>query len=219
MPSPIGILGGTFDPIHNGHLHLATTVLEQLKLSELRFIPLNIPAHRHTPLATTQQRLAMLQLATADHAKLKVDDCEIQRGGISYTIDTLRSLRHQLPQTPLCLILGIDSLNSLNHWKQWRSLLHYSHIVIVNRPHHDQPVENQQLKQFLHRFTVSSAEQLHQQIAGYIIKFAQLMLDVSSTQIRKDLLANKKKDILLSTKVLEFADTHHLYKGTCTLPN
>lgn len=214
MPQPIGILGGTFDPVHNGHLHLATMLLKQLALTEVRFIPLNNPAHRTQPVAAAQQRLEMLQIATADHIQFKVDDCEIQQGGISYSIDTLKLIRQQLTQTPLCMILGMDSFNTLHHWKKWQSLLHYAHIVIVDRPNYNHHMDNQQLSQFMQKFITYSIENLHQKIAGYMMKLNTYMLDISSTQIRNDLKANKKIGSLLNAKVLNFIEINHLYKQT-----
>lgn len=212
MPRPIGILGGTFDPVHKGHLHLATTLLEQLELAELRLIPLNQSAHKTPPLASTQQRLKMLQIATADHAKIKVDDCEIQRGGTSYTIDTLELLRQELPQTPLCLIMGTDNFNNLHHWRQWQSLLDHSHIVIVARPNHEQQIDNQKLQQLMEYASICETAQLHQYPKGHILESTAPMLNISATQIRNDLCNGMKVGSLLADKVLDFINNNHLYR-------
>ena len=131
MTQPVGILGGTFDPVHNGHLHLATTFLETLNMAELCFVPLNTPPHRTPPLASAEQRLEMLELAVENQAGLKIDDCEIRRGGISYSIDTLKHLRKILNETPICLLMGIENFNTLNHWHQWQSLLDYAKILFT----------------------------------------------------------------------------------------
>jgi len=221
MTQPIGILGGSFDPVHNGHLHLATTFLKELDLAELRFVPLNNPAHRTAPLASSEQRLEMLKLAVENHALLKVDDCELQRDEVSYTVDTLKLVRNNIGDTPLCMLIGIDNFRTLNSWHQWRSLLDYTHIVIANRPgnndqrNHDK-MDNE-MQEFMNNSITTSAEDLHQQPAGCIIKLGIPMLDISSTQIRNDFQSdsksNMKSESLLPDKVLDFIQTHLLYKN------
>jgi len=212
MTQPVGILGGTFDPVHNGHLHLATTFLETLNMAELRFVPLNTPPHRTLPLASAEQRLEMLELAVENQAGLKVDDCEIRRGGISYSIDTLKHLRKILNETPVCLLMGIENFNTLNHWHQWQSLLDYAHIVIANRPGNDNKLTDEEIKNFMDVSITQSVEILHQQPAGLIMQLDVPMLDISSTQIRKNFQTNLNSDSLLPNKVLDFVQTHHLYK-------
>ena len=212
MTQPVGILGGTFDPVHNGHLHLATTFLETLNMAELRFVPLNTPPHRTLPLASAEQRLEMLELAVENQAGLKVDDCEIRRGGISYSIDTLKHLRKILNETPICLLMGIENFNTLNHWHQWQSLLDYAHIVIANRPGSDTKLTDEEMNNFMDESITHSVELLHQQPAGLIMQMGVPMLDISSTQIRNNFQTNLKSDSLLPNKVLDFIQTHHLYK-------
>lgn len=211
MTLPIGILGGTFDPVHNGHLQLAIMVLEKLKLAEVQFTPLNIPAHRPPPVATAEQRLKMLNIATADHMQLKVNDCEIRRGGVSYTIDTLRLLREQYSGSALCMIIGADSFRTLKQWHQWQYFLDYVHIVMTNRPGDNGVLNDEAMKDFISRYIIDSTEQLHQQRAGRIMKLGIPVLDISSTQIRTTLRRNKKMESLLSAEVLTFIQTHKLY--------
>jgi len=217
MTQPIGILGGTFDPVHNGHLHLATTFLKELDLAELRFIPLNNPAHRPAPVASSEQRLEMLKLAVENQARLKVDDCELRRGGISYTIDTLKDLRGKFAESSLCLLMGIENFKTLNHWHQWQSLFGYAHIVIANRPGDDNNINNEEIKNFMDTFITTAVDDLHQQAAGCIIKLDIPMLDISSTQIRNDFQSSPKSKLksesLLPDKVLDFIQTHHLYNN------
>jgi len=217
MTQPIGILGGTFDPVHNGHLHLATTFLKELDLAELRFIPLSNPAHRPAPLASSEQRLEMLKLAVENQARLKVDDCELRRDGVSYTIDTLKNLRTKISQSPLCLLMGIENFKTLNTWHQWQSLLGYAHIVIANRPGSDDNIDNEEIMNFMNIFMTTAIDDLHQQAAGCILKLDIPMLDISSTQIRNDFRSgpksNSKSESLLPDKVLDFIQTHNLYKN------
>lgn len=212
MTQPVGILGGTFDPVHNGHLHLATTFLEQLKLAEILFVPSNNPPHRPAPLASPEQRLEMLKLAVENHPHLKIDDCELERGGISYTIDTLKLIRNKIDEAPLCLIMGMENFKTLNHWHQWQSLLDYAHIVIVNRPERDENINSEEIKNFMSTFITTAIEDLHDQAAGCILKLDIPMLDISSTQIRNNIHSNLDSESLLPDKVLDFIHTQHLYK-------
>lgn len=212
MTQPVGILGGTFDPVHNGHLHLATTFLEQLKLAEILFVPSNNPPHRPAPLASPEQRLEMLKLAVENHPHLKIDDCELERGGISYTIDTLKLIRNKIGEAPLCLIMGMENFKTLNHWHQWQSLLDYAHIVIVNRPERDENINSEEIKNFMSTFITTAIEDLRDQAAGCILKLDIPMLDISSTQIRNNIHSNLDSESLLSDKVLDFIHTQHLYK-------
>jgi len=219
MTQPIGILGGTFDPVHNGHLHLATTFLKELDLTELRFVPLNNPAHRPAPLASSKQRLEMLKLAVDNHPHLIVDGCELQRDEVSYTINTLKLLRKNIGDTPLCMLIGIDSFKTLNGWCQWQSLLDYAHIAIANRPgnHALRPDDkiNDEMQEFMDSHMTKLVTDLHQQSAGCIIKLNIPMLDISSTQIRNnfqsDPKSNLKSESLLPDKVLDFIQANHLY--------
>ena len=216
MTQPIGILGGTFDPVHNGHLHLAATCLKELNLAELRFIPLNNPAHRPAPLASAEQRLEMLNLAIDGHALLKVDDCELQRDEVSYTIDTLKQIREKINETPLCMLIGMENFKTLNTWHQWRSLLDYAHIVIANRPMNDNETSdsvliNEEMKNFMDNAITQSLKDLHQQAAGLILQLDIPMLDISSTHIKNNFRNNLNSDSLLSNKVLDFIQTHRLY--------
>jgi len=217
MTKPIGILGGTFDPVHNGHLHLATTFLKELDLAELRFIPLSNPPHRTAPQASPEQRLEMLKLAVENQANLNVDDCELQRHGVSYTIDTLKDLRTKFAESPLCLLMGMENFKTLNTWHQWGAFLGYTHIVIANRPGSDDKIHNEEIKNFMEPFMTTSVDDLHQQAAGCIMKLDIPMLDISSTKIRNNFLSgmksNSKSESLLPDKVLDFIQTHHLYNN------
>ncbi len=212
MTQPVGILGGTFDPVHNGHLHLAATFLGQLKIAEILFVPLNNPPHRPAPLASPEQRLEMLKIALENHPHLKIDDCELQRGGVSYTIDTLRHIRKKIDETPLCLIMGMENFKTLNNWHQWQSLMDYAHIIIANRPGNDDEIKNDEIKKFMENFITKSVTNLHDQPAGHIIRLDIPMLDISSTQIRNNFQSGQKTESLLPDKVLDFIHTHHLYK-------
>jgi nicotinate-nucleotide adenylyltransferase len=132
--SALGILGGTFDPIHNGHLELARELVAALPLSAVRFVPAGDPPHRPAPVASAADRLAMAKLAIAGHAGLEVDDREIVRAGPSYTVLTLEELRAEAPMRPLALIVGTDAFLGLPAWHRWRELFELAHVIVVARP-------------------------------------------------------------------------------------
>jgi nicotinate-nucleotide adenylyltransferase len=130
----IGILGGTFDPIHYGHLRPAAQVLLALDLAEIRFVPTARPPHRKPPEASYEHRLRMVELAVASHERLRVDDREIRIAGPSYTVRTLESLRAELGERPLCLLIGSDAFRGIESWYQWQRLLQLANIVVIERP-------------------------------------------------------------------------------------
>ncbi len=132
--NPMGIFGGTFDPIHYAHLRTAFELQQALRLKEIRFLPAGNPPHRDQPMADAQLRLKMVQLATADQPGFVVDDREVRKEGPSYSVETLAELRHEYPDRSLCLIVGMDAFLSLPKWHQWRELLQLAHLVVAHRP-------------------------------------------------------------------------------------
>lgn len=135
--APIGILGGTFDPVHNGHLRLAVELAEGLGLAQVRLVPCARPPHREAPVASPGQRAKWIRVAIADEPGLRLDDRELLRDGPSYTVDTLESLRREFPDTPLCLIMGRDVMAGLDEWHDWRQLFDFAHLILVERPDTD----------------------------------------------------------------------------------
>ena len=135
MPAPIGVFGGTFDPIHYGHLRLAEELADRLQLGEVRIVPARVPPHRAAPKVTSSHRLEMVRLACAGNPRFLVDDRECRREGPSYTVDTLLGLRAELAaDTPLCLLMGVDAYLALTTWSRWERLYDLAHIVIAHRP-------------------------------------------------------------------------------------
>jgi nicotinate-nucleotide adenylyltransferase len=134
MNPVLGVFGGTFDPIHCGHLELARELRAALGFFAVRFVPAGDPPHRAAPVATAAHRLAMVELAVAGHPDLEVDAREIRRTGRSYTVTTLEELRHEEPSRPLALIVGADAFLGLPTWHRWCELFDLAHIVVVGRP-------------------------------------------------------------------------------------
>lgn len=208
---PIGILGGTFDPIHHGHLRLALELYERLDLAEVRLIPTAHPPHRETPTVDGFMRLAMIKAAIIDIEGLTVDDRELQRAGFSYTVDTLTSLREEYPQRALCLILGMDAFMGLPKWQQWEHLIELAHFLIVRRMGTLLP-EAHQMRDFLRTHQAFDSQQLMQQPSGQIWIEEIPILAISATQIRGLIAAGKNPCYLLPLAALDIINTHQLYR-------
>ncbi|TAN50695.1 MAG: nicotinate-nucleotide adenylyltransferase [Methylococcaceae bacterium] len=204
-----GILGGTFDPIHHGHLRIALEVQEILALREVRFIPCRQPPHRGEPSATAEQRLHLLRLALGDMPGFVTDTRELERPGPSYMVDTLASLRAELGAAPLCLILGYDAFLGLPGWHRWRNLLDYAHWVVVRRPG-PAPVPTGALAA-LQQERRLEPEQLHTAACGGICFLPVSQLDISATQIRTLLRSGRNPSYLLPDAVLRFIEQTGLY--------
>jgi nicotinate-nucleotide adenylyltransferase len=210
MAKPIGILGGTFDPVHYGHLRLALEVYQSLDMAEVRLIPVHTPTHRQQPVASGKQRLTMLQIAIKGVAGLVVDDREITRGDTSYTIDTLKSLRKEKVGTPLCLIMGMDAFQLLNTWHEWTSIPDYAHIVLADRDDNGENFEHGEIEDFYsHR--ISKDESVLQKAAGKILKINLPVLEISASRIRALFSQNKDPRFLLPDSVIEYIKQESLY--------
>lgn len=209
----IGVMGGMFDPVHSGHLQAALTALRLLELDQLRLVPCHVPNHRGPAKASSTERLEMLQLAVAGEPRLLVDPREMERDGVSYTVDTLTSLRNDFPGATLVLVLGWDAFAGLPSWHRWRELLTLAHMLVISRPAaaQEQPLL-EGLAQTLRRCQVASAEELFRQPAGAILVTEELQLDISSTQVRDLLHAGSDADMLLPTAVEQYIDRHGLYR-------
>jgi nicotinate-nucleotide adenylyltransferase len=188
MGAPIGLLGGTFDPIHYGHLRTAFELLQKLNLSEVVFIPAGQPPHRETPLASAALRLEMVRAATSDQPGFSVDDREIGREGRSYSVDTVRELRQRHPLRPLCLLLGMDAFLGMPGWHRWLELFELCHVVVARRPGWDAPIEGA-LGELLARRGATALADLHRTLAGRILVQAVTQLEIASSDLRVLLLS------------------------------
>lgn len=206
----VGLLGGTFDPIHFGHLRTALELYQALGLAEVRLIPCFQPVHRKEPVASPEQRLAMVKKAIETEPALKAESCEIERKGPSYTIDTLEYLRKAAPQTPFCLIMGIDALLSFASWHRWEDILLNAHLVIAHRPQYHLPQTGIVADLLRDRMTHTTTD-LHTEPAGKILLHPVTPLDISSTDIRKQIASGKNPRYLLPNSVYNYIQQHGTY--------
>jgi len=201
----IGILGGTFDPIHHGHLRTALDVQQALGLDELRLIPLRDPPHRQQPSSTPEQRMEMVQAAISGVPGLTTDRRELDREGKSYSLLTLQSLRQELGNTPICLILGQDAFQGFPQWHQPNEFLQLAHLVVMQRPgettHHLYP----------ERIT-TDPDDLRSNPGGNIYLQTVTQLDISSTRIRAMLQNGQSPHYLLPAPVLAIIERDSLYR-------
>lgn len=203
----IGIYGGTFNPVHYGHLRTALEVKEIFGLAQLRLIPCRLPPHRQQPDVDGEQRLKMLQLAIADTAELQIDRRELDRAGPSYMIETLRSLREENPQAKLILFIGTDAFASLESWHQWQHLFDLAHIVVMTRPSCIMP----DLADFFRQRLYTNRRQLQQHMAGGLFFQAVTALDISATAIRRLIAEGRNPKFLLPDQVIAYIRNHQLY--------
>jgi nicotinate-nucleotide adenylyltransferase len=210
----VGILGGTFNPIHFGHLRMAQELADTLNLDEVRFIPSANPPHKIAPEVSAQQRAEMVQLAINDNPTFVLDKREIGRPGASYTIDTLISLQAELGNdASLCLMMGGDAFVKLDTWHRWQELLNYCHIIMVQRPQTKPkaPLSNN-LEAFLQAHYTENVDDLITNNAGYIHMQAITPLAISSTTIREMIKTEKNVDYLLPSNLVTYINQHKLYQ-------
>lgn len=213
---PLGILGGTFDPIHFGHLRLAEEALERLQLDKIRLIPAGSPPHRNPPIASAEQRLTMARMVAAQNGGLEVDAAEVSAIGPSYTVLTLERLRAELgSEQPLVLLMGADAFLGLTTWHRWQDLLRLAHIAVATRPSHElEPTHmaSDLAAAFAQRLSRTS-QILRTSPAGAIVPFGITPLDISATAIRAALATGRSARYLLPDEVLDYISLHHLYQS------
>lgn len=214
----IAVFGGTFDPVHIGHLRSALEVVEELELEQLRLMPNADPPHRARPAVDASQRLRLLQLAVANEPALVIDERELQRRQTSWTIDSLLSLRQELgPQVALYFVLGQDTFQGLPGWHRWQEILEHCHLLVLQRP--DMAVSwPQQLQELVDRCQAACWREVDA-AAGNIFFLQQTPLPVSATDIRQRLAAGKNVRFLLPEASLHYIHTHGLYRSCPTEEN
>ena len=196
----IGVFGGTFDPVHYGHIKPALSVKQALDLTQLRFIPNRVPPHREVPWLSIEQRLCLLKIAADEFPDIIIDERELNREGPSYMVDTLRSLQQDFPDESLCLIIGMDAFLGITSWHQWRTLFDLCQLVVTTRPGFDIEAIEQQVQDEDYQFLVQkissdvnafSAHESPQEQAKILLQSVP-QLDISSTQIRENLRDEKQ---------------------------
>lgn len=207
----IGILGGTFDPVHFGHIKPALELLRLLPLDEIRFIPCRIPPHRPVPVASPAQRWHMVNMVVGTQSALVADERELRRQGPSYTVDTLEELRAELgPAETLGLIMGSDAFGSFSGWHRWRDILRLAHLIVMLRPGSVPPQEGEEGR-LLRRAQLDNAEQLTQSRAGGILPIEVTPLNISSTAIRACIRAGEPPRFMLPGPVWAYIKREGLY--------
>jgi len=209
-PPGIGLFGGTFDPVHFGHLRAALEARELLKLDDFRLLPAGTPPHRAPPVASAEHRLAMLRLAVAGHPGISVDDRETRRSGYSYMVDTLAEIRQESGDAPLMLLLGQDAANALDTWHEWKTIFQLAHLVVMRRPESVVSWTGELLQRVRPRL-VERPEQLGEKPAGYVLPLEVTQLAISSTGIRDRLLAGQSPCFLLPDTVVDYIAQNRLY--------
>jgi nicotinate-nucleotide adenylyltransferase len=215
---PIGIFGGTFDPIHYGHLRLAEEIAEGAKLAEVRFMPSGTPPHRARPGASAADRVAMAKLAVAGNERFSVDERETRRAGPGYTFDTLTELRQELgTQRSIVLLLGADAFLEFCTWHRWHSLFELAHVVVAYRPGF--PIDTWQARMpepLAREYAMRSMQEplaVHLAPAGGVAAVSMTGLDISATFVRHALGAGASARYLLPDSVLKYIRSHALYTG------
>lgn len=210
--SMIGIFGGTFDPVHYGHLRPVQEVCDELALDEVHWLPCNIPPHRDLPLASAEHRLAMLRLALNGNGRFVVDTRELERDGPSYMVDTLVSLRQDFAADSLLLILGQDAFNGLPQWHHWQQILQLAHVVVCTRPGSELPLSGP-LEKLVADKQIHDSEKLRSTLAGLVYMLPVTRLSISATQIRELCQQKKSPAYLLPGAVNEFIQKNGLYQN------
>ncbi|MDH5407563.1 MAG: nicotinate-nucleotide adenylyltransferase [Gammaproteobacteria bacterium] len=209
----IGVFGGTFDPIHLGHIQTVTDVAAAMELEQVLFIPVGIPPHRDKPIASAEQRLAMVNLAIAANDRFVLDDREIRRPGPSYMVETLGSLREQQGETTsIGLILGLDAFCELDSWHQWQEINQLAHLIVMTRPGWDEKgITSPALQKLVAEHQVTNPLDCHKQAAGSVVFLPVSPMDISSTQIRKSIRAGLDVSTLLPTSVNSLIQQEQIY--------
>lgn len=207
----IGIFGGTFDPIHYGHLRPALDVLERLELDEIRFVPAHLPPHKTQPERSSSARAAMVAAAIADEPRFVLDDCELKRHRTSYSVETLIELRERLGSVPLVCIMGSDAFDNLPRWHRWEALLDLAHIAVMERPGElSEPLDFP--AGYIEQREITEVEALRRCASGSILRVPVTRLDISATDIRDRLARSQSVRYLLPDPLIATIKRHQYYR-------
>ena len=206
----VALLGGTFDPVHFGHLRAALEAQELLGSNDFRLLPAGTPPHRGAPSADASHRLAMLELAVARHPQLSVDDRETRRSGYSWMTDTLDEIRREEGDKPLILLIGQDAANGLDTWHRWERLFGLCHLVVMRRP--DSGIAySSVLRCEMEKREISTVDRLAREPAGSVLPLEITQLEISSTSIREILADGRSPGFLMPESVIDYIHRNRLY--------
>jgi len=211
---PLGLMGGTFDPVHYGHLRLGEEALETLALGMVQWIPSGQPGHREAPAASALHRVEMLRLAIADEPRFRLDIAETRTVDPTFTVNMLKRLRAELgAERPLVMILGMDSFLSLASWRSWTDLFAMTHFAVGERPGFE--LSTQTMVQGLaleYARRSADADAVRASPGGAIVTFPMTALDISATDLRERLARGASARYLLPESVLAYIRAHRLYR-------
>lgn len=207
----IGILGGTFDPIHQGHITLALENAKWLSLNSIYLLPAHIPPHKTQTTASAIHRKAMVELVCQQYPILQLDERELTKNTPSYTVESLIEIKEQNPNSQVFFIIGMDSLLTFTQWHRWSEILQYCHLVVNTRPDYDLKKLKQACHQSLSPYFTDDLKILDCVKSGKIIFYQNTNIDISSTDIRRELSQGIFAQNKLSTKVIDYIKQHQLY--------
>lgn len=204
------IFGGTFDPIHNGHIQTASALVTELNIPSLALMPSAIPPHRTQPGASAGQRLDMVKLAAQQHPSFYAEDWELTQDRPSYTAKTLSDFNTRYPQDTLVFVMGMDSLMSLHRWYQWEQLIRCAHLVVMPRAGVSYAPKDEALVRFINTHKTTTATTLRTQTSGALYLANTPMIDVSATDLRRR-LKTRERNLPILDSVYDYIKQHQLY--------
>lgn len=207
----IAIYGGTFDPIHNGHLQTSITIQDYFKFDSYLFLPCKVPALKFSAIANTKQRIKMIELAIKDYPHFNIDLREIERDTPSYMVETLGSFREEYPNAAITLIIGYDSFISLPHWHQWEQLISLANILVINRNEFSNQKIPEVMQQFLKKHQSIDKNAVLQHKAGIVYLFDAGHYEISSRVIREELKQKTNLSSMLPKEVYQYIKDEGLY--------
>lgn len=214
LRAPLGLMGGTFDPVHFGHLRLALDAAEALQLPKVRWIPSGAPGHRDTPHASTTDRQAMLELAIATEPRFSLDTAELYSDTPTYTLYMLQRLRRELGESrSLVMLLGMDSFTTLASWRHWEQLFDLAHFAVAERPGYALDIDQLPLPLAqAYRARRADATAVHESAHGSIVHFPSVRLDISASDLRARLVRGSSARYLIPETVLRYIESKGLYQ-------
>ena len=212
----VGIFGGTFDPIHYGHLRIAEEIVETVGLQKMYFVPAGMPRLRHSPVASSQHRVEIVRLAIQKNPDFVLDEREIYRDGVSYSIDTVREFKQEFgEEVRLCFILGADAFIKLPEWNNWKELFNLCHFIVSTRPGYSltliKELLSKELREECSQRWVSNTESLRKDTSGLIFIASTTMLDISATSIRAHIAAGRSVRHLVPSVTVNYISENKLY--------